>query len=280
MSVAEERKDVTPGAEPVTQHDIPRWRPPHSFWRTVDGNRNNASRASLVAQEQRLRGTSGNILRATILGANDGVLTNFNLVMGVVGAHMAGRSIVITGVAGLMAGALSMALGEFVSVRSGQELNTRALEIEAQQILEYPEQEEAELVQIYEGKGLTNHEARYLAKRIMEDKSVALDTMAREEWGIDPQELGGSPWAAATSSFIAFGVGAAIPLLPYVFFAGNTAMTLAVVLTGLALFGAGVGATYLTARRPILAGLRQVAFGMLAAAITYGIGHLFETRLL
>jgi len=229
---------------------------------------------SVLAQlEGRHRTTGGNTLRAAVLGANDGLLSNLSLVMGVAGADLSSQSILITGVAGLLAGACSMALGEWLSVQSARELYDRQITIERREIEEIPDEEEEELALIYEAKGLPLDQARQLAARLMRDRPQALDTMAREELGIDPEELGGSAWTAAITSFCLFTLGAIVPVAPFIFAQGTIAIRLSLVLSGLALFGIGAGITLLTGRSIWFSGLRQVIFGFTAAAITFAIGR-------
>lgn len=239
------------------------------------------SGAMLSRFEGRHRAIGGNALRAAVLGANDGLVSNFSLVMGVAGATGDREPIVIAGVAGLLAGSLSMALGEWLSVQSSRELYENQIAVEREELEAFPEEEEQELRLIYEAKGLEPADAARLAHKIVTgDPEVALDTMAREELGIDPTELGGSAWVAAITSFVLFAIGAVIPLLPFVFVTGMPAIIVATVLSGLALFGLGAGITLLTGKHPIQAGLRQVGFGLAAAAITFGIGALLGTTVL
>ncbi len=164
--------------------------------------------------EGRHRAASGNALRAAVLGANDGLLSNFSLVMGVTGAQVSADTILVTGLAGLLAGAGSMAMGEWISVQSARELAGHQLEIEAREIEEIPDEEREELALIYEAKGLDRESARALAERQIADRSTALDTLAREELGIDPDELGGSAAVAAGTSFVLFSFGAILPVVP------------------------------------------------------------------
>lgn len=230
---------------------------------------------SVLAQiEGRHRAAGGNTLRAAVLGANDGLLSNLSLVMGVAGADLSGNSILVTGVAGLLAGACSMALGEWLSVQSARELYERQIQIERREVEEVPDEEEEELALIYEAKGLPAAQAKALASRIMADHTTALDTLTREELGIDPQELGGSAWVAAITSFCLFSIGAIVPVSPFIFLKDATAIYLSLLCSGAALFLIGAGITLMTGRSIIYSGTRQVIFGFAAAAITYGIGRL------
>lgn len=233
-----------------------------------------------IAQlEGRHRAIGGNALRAAVLGANDGLLSNFSLVMGVAGAALSGKSVLITGVAGLVAGACSMALGEWLSVQSARELYERQMRVERQEVIEVPEEEAEELALIYQAKGLPEDEAQSLAQRIIKDETTALDTMAREELGINPEEMGGSPWDAAGASFCLFAVGAVIPVAPFFFLSGNLGVAVSAALSALALFGIGAGITLLTGRGALYSGLRQVIFGLLAAGITFGLGRVIGASL-
>lgn len=224
--------------------------------------------------------TGGNALRAAVLGANDGLLSNFSLVMGVAGAQLSGSAILLTGLAGLLAGAGSMAMGEWVSVQSSRELYGQQIAVEARELAEAPEEEEEELVLIYRAKGLPEEQARSLASRLMADQSSALDTLSREELGIDPEELGGSAWGAAAFSFVLFALGASVPVLPFVLFAdASVAVGASAVLSALALFAIGASITLLTGRSVLYSGGRQVLIGAAAAALTYGLGSLLGVSL-
>ncbi len=230
----------------------------------------------LARFEGRHRAVGGNALRAAVLGANDGLVSNFSLVMGVAGAGGDRTAILVAGFAGLLAGALSMALGEWLSVQSARELYANQIAAEAREIAEMPEEEEEELRLIYEAKGVPPEAARDMAHRIITgDRAVAVATMAREELGIDPDELGGSAWVAAGTSFVLFAMGAIVPVIPYLFLTGTPAIVVSAICAGLALFVVGAAITLVTGRGVLRSGLRQLAFGMAAAAITFGIGTLF-----
>ncbi|HKP54416.1 MAG TPA: VIT1/CCC1 transporter family protein [Chloroflexia bacterium] len=216
----------------------------------------------------------GNVLRAAVLGVNDGLVSNLSLVMGVAGAELDGRAILITGLAGLLAGASSMAMGEWLSVQSSRELNSRQLAIEKQHLAQIPEIEAEEFVQMYKAKGLSDELARAVAAQLMENPDHALDTMAREELGINPQDLGGSAWQAAGASFALFAVGAIVPVVPFFFLDHIAAAMVSLVASAIALFVIGAGITRLTGRSIFFAGTRQLLFGLGAAALTYGIGRL------
>jgi len=236
------------------------------------------SGANLARFEGRHQQIGGNALRAAVLGANDGLVSNFSLVMGVAGASTAPEPVVIAGVAGLLAGSLSMALGEWLSVKSSRELYQNQIAVEREELEAFPAEEEEELRLIYEAKGLDSADAGRLASRMMSgDREVVVDMMAREELGIDPDELGGSPWVAAATSFVLFATGALVPLIPFLLGSGPLAIVSSAVLSALALFALGAAITLLTGRDALRAGVRQVAFGLAAAALTFGIGSLLGT---
>jgi vacuolar iron transporter family protein len=230
--------------------------------------------ASLARLEGRHRASGGNALRAAVLGANDGLVSNFSLVMGVAGANLEPKTILLTGMAGLLAGAISMALGEWLSVQSSRELYQRQLQIEQTELETAPEEEQEELALIYQAKGVAPEQARELAARLIGDQGTALDTLAREELGIDPADLGGSAWVAAGTSFLLFALGAIVPVLPYLGVGGSTAVVTSALLSAAALFILGAGTTLFTGRPPVSAGIRQVFFGLAAAAVTFGLGKL------
>jgi VIT1/CCC1 family predicted Fe2+/Mn2+ transporter len=226
------------------------------------------------------RARHGNALRAGVLGSTDGLVSNLSLVMGVAASGAPHETIVVVGLAGLVAGSLSMALGEYLSVQSARELFANELRIEAGQLAASPDAEVAELRGIYERKGVPPRMAAELADHMVRsDPVLALDTMAREELGFDPNELGGSAWVAAGTSLALFALGAVVPLLPFILTGGQIALIAAAGLSAVALFGLGAGITGLTGTNAIRSGLRQVAFGASAAAITYGIGLVVGTAL-
>ena len=167
-----------------------------------------------------------------------------------------------------------MAMGEWISVQSSRELHQHQLDREADEIATDPKHERAELVTLYQRRGLTEEEARGLADRVMSDEGTALEAMAREELGFDPEELGGSATVAATASFVLFVAGAIVPVLPFAFTDGATAVTVSLVASGLALLGIGAAITLLTGRGVWRSALRQLVIGIGAAAITFGMGHL------
>lgn len=221
--------------------------------------------------------SGGNALRAAVLGANDGLLSNFSLVMGVIGAAFSSQTILITGLAGLLAGSGSMAMGEWISVLTSRELYERQVSIEEQEIAEVPAEEEEELALIYEAKGLPGDQAHALAARLMADRKSALDTLSREELGIDPEELGGSARGAAVSSYVLFAVGAIVPVFPFFFLTGWPAIATSVLASAAGLFGLGAATTMFTGRSVLLAGSRQVLVGAAAATLTYVLGAILGT---
>jgi len=229
---------------------------------------------SLAQLEGRHRAGGGNALRAAVLGANDGLVSILSLAMGVAGATNSSSEVLIAGLAGLLAGAGSMALGEWLSVQSSRELYEHQIKIEAEEIAESPQEEQEELSLIFQSKGLPEERARELASHMMTDKANILDTLAREELGIDPDELGGSAYEAAFTSFFLFAIGAAFPILPYFFWAGSTAIFISLAVSGVGLFMIGAAITLMTGRSVWYSGTRQVLVGLAAAGLTFGLGKL------
>lgn len=216
-------------------------------------------------------------LRAAIFGVNDGLVSNVSLIMGVAGAGVSNRFILLAGVAGLLAGAFSMGAGEYVSMRVQREVFERLLHLEAHELAEMPEEERRELAEIYRRKGLSPELADRIALELMRDPRVALETHAREELGLDPGELG-SPWGAAVSSFLTFAFGALVPLAPFLVATGSAAVAASAVLSGALLFAVGAAMSLFTGRRAPLSGLRMLLVGGLAASITYGVGRLLHVN--
>jgi VIT1/CCC1 family predicted Fe2+/Mn2+ transporter len=216
----------------------------------------------------------GNALRAAVLGANDGLVSNLSLVMGVAGAAFSNQTVLVTGLAGLVAGACSMAMGEWLSVQSSRELYQKQIATEADELAQVPDEEKEELVLIYQSKGMDRAAAEQTAERVMAHKEDALDTLVREEIGINPKELGGSAWSAAAASFFVFMIGAIFPVVPFFVLRGNTAVIASVVVSGLALFATGAVTSVFTGRSVAFSGLRQLAIGLGAAAVTFGLGRL------
>jgi len=217
------------------------------------------------------RGGRSGTLRAAVFGANDGLVSNLSLVMGVAGAAADNHIIVLAGVAGLLAGAFSMAAGEYISMQSQREMFENQIAIEREEMRVMPDVEQEELVQIYRAKGLSDEDARKVAARLMADPAKALDTKVREELGLDPDELGSS-WGAAVYSFITFGIGGLIPLVPFLLTSGQPAFVTALGLSFCALFAVGAGVSIVTGRSMLYSGARQVFIGAAAAAVTYAVG--------
>jgi VIT1/CCC1 family predicted Fe2+/Mn2+ transporter len=223
---------------------------------------------------QRHKRVSGGNLRAAVFGVNDGLVSNASLIMGVAGAGLAPELVVTSGVAGLLAGALSMAAGEYVSVRSQREMYEYQIGLERDELAEYPEEEAEELALIYAARGMEITRARDLGQEMIANPEHALETLAREELGLNPRDLG-SPWGAAISSFVAFATGAVLPLTPFLFGAapGRSLLACALV-TGASLFAVGMAISLFTGRSAWRGGLRMVLIGGCAALITHLIGRL------
>ena len=210
-------------------------------------------------------------LRAAVFGVNDGLVSNASLILGVAGAGAAADMIVLSGAAGLLAGAFSMAAGEYVSVRSQREFHEYQISLEREELDQYPQEEAAELALIYQAKGVGAEEAKRMSQTLIEDPDRALDTLAREELGLNPDELG-SPWGAAISSFLAFSLGALIPLLPYLLLSGRTAFLGVLLASGISLFGVGAAISLFTGKQAVLGGSRMLLIGAAAGAATWFIG--------
>jgi VIT1/CCC1 family predicted Fe2+/Mn2+ transporter len=221
----------------------------------------------------------GNALRAAVLGVNDGLVSNMSLVMGVAGAAFSQQTVLVTGLAGLIAGACSMAMGEWLSVQSSRELYQKQIATEKDELAQVPDEEQEELVLIYQSKGMDRPTAEQTAARVMADKSAALDTLVREEIGINPKDLGGSAWSAASASFSVFMLGAIFPVAPFFFVGGNAGVVGSMALSGAALFGSGAVTSIFTGRGALFSGLRQAAIGLAAACVTYALGRLLGVSL-
>ena len=233
----------------------------------------------LGRMEGRHRNVGGNALRAAVLGANDGLCSNLSLIMGVAGASSGEAAPLIAGLAGLLAGACSMALGEWISVTSSRELAQREIRVEAEELEFDPKGEGDELRLIYEAKGLAPKDAEKLSRQLLSQKRSALDTLVREELGIDPNEMGGSATTAALTSFLLFALGAVVPLLPFLLLGGPAAVWTSLALSGAALFGTGAAITLFTGRPVLWTGARQLALGLLAAGAVFGVGRLLGVAL-
>ncbi len=222
---------------------------------------------------------SGGNLRAAVFGVNDGLISNAGLMLGVAGASASHGVILLSGIAGLVAGAISMAAGEYVSVRSQREMYEYQIGLEREELDQYPQEEANELALIYAARGLPRDEAQRLAEALIADHEHALDTLAREELGLNPEDLG-SPAGAAASSLAAFAVGAAIPLLPFVFGAGPASLSMAIALTAIALFAVGATLSLFTGRSALRSGLRMLTIGAAAGGVTYLVGKLLGVSLM
>lgn len=224
--------------------------------------------------ERQHRTVGGNAIRAAVLGGNDGLVSNFSLVMGVAGATAGQQGVLLAGLAGLLAGALSMALGEWISVKSSQELYENQMQLEMDELESNPEGERQEMALIYMAKGMSEEQAHQMSRELMNDKDSAHQFLVREELGINPEELKGSAIEAAVYSFVLFSIGAVIPVLPFMFITGIHAIILSVCLSAAGLFLIGAAITLFTGKNVWYSGIRQVVFGIFAAAITFTIGHL------
>jgi VIT1/CCC1 family predicted Fe2+/Mn2+ transporter len=219
------------------------------------------------------RGDKSGSTRAAVFGISDGLVSNTALVMGFAGAAPSNQTILFAGLAGLLAGAFSMAAGEYVSVASQRDLFRREIELEAAELRDKPEEERKELELIYRAKGLDREQARSVADQIMADPKTALDTLAREELGLDPSELG-NPIKVALSSFIAFAIGASVVVIPYLLTSGTAALVTAIVLAVLAMLIVGGVVGRLSGRGVVFSALRQLAWGSGAALVTFAVGRL------
>lgn len=233
---------------------------------------------AITQRETWHRTGGGGTLRASVFGVSDGLVSNASLVMGFAGAQTQGDVALLAGVAGLLAGAFSMAAGEYVSMRAQRELFERQIELERQELEMSPDEEQREISLIYQAKGLAKEQAEAMAEQLMKDPEVALNTLVREELGLDPSELG-SPWGAAIGSFVAFALGAVVPVIPFIFAPASEEVSAGIVgasagMSGLALFGVGAALALFTGRSPFLSGGRQLALGAAAAALTFAIGSV------
>ncbi len=242
--------------------------------RTILEKEENVSGKHLSKFEKRHRSVGGNAIRAAVLGGNDGLVSNFSLVMGVAGATAGQQGVLLAGSAGLLAGALSMSLGEWISVKSSQELYENQMELEMEELENNPEGEKREIALIYIAKGIPESQAQEMAGEIIKDKEKAHELLVKEELGINAEDLEGSAIEAAVYSFILFAIGAIIPLFPFMFLSGMTAVYLSVAASTVGLFIIGAAITLFTGKNVWFSGMRQVLFGLAAAAVTFGIGKL------
>lgn len=247
--------------------------------RSILDNDARISGTTVARFESRHRSVGGNAIRAAVLGGNDGLVSNFSLVMGVAGATAGQDGVLLAGMAGLLAGALSMSLGEWISVTSSKELYENQMELEMEEIENNPEGEMKEAALIYMAKGIPPEQARQMAEELLGDKTRAHEMLVREELGINAEELKGSAFEAAAYSFVLFAIGAIIPVLPFLFTNGNKAILLSVAASAVGLFLIGAAITLFTGKNMWYSGMRQVLFGLAAAAVTFGIGKLVGTSL-
>jgi len=224
-------------------------------------------------------GGGGNNLRAAVLGVNDGLVSNVSLVMGMAGAASSDHSVLLAGMAGLVAGACSMALGEWLSVNSSREFYQAQIRARAERLAIVPDRGAAHLAELYQAKGLDSGSAEKLAAHLVESPQAALDTVVREDLGIDPGALGGSAYGAAISSFCMFAAGAFFPVAPYLFLHGREAMIGGVLATAVALSVVGMATSLFTGRSMLFSVVRQLGITLVAASITYTLGHLLGVQL-
>ena len=225
----------------------------------------------IASLEGRHRNLSGNAIRAAVLGANDGLVSNLSLIMGIAGASSNSEVVAFAGIAGLLAGSISMALGEWISVRSSREAHERQISIEADELKEFPEEEREELTLIYQSKGFSREEAEAAAGRIFKDPELALETLTREELHLSPIDSN-SPFVAAVSSFALFAFGAILPVIPWLIADGLVALLSSIGLGAVGLFTLGASVTLWTGLNVVYSGLRVLFFGLVAAGVTYSIG--------
>jgi vacuolar iron transporter family protein len=262
-------QDASPEVESIAADE----REHAEIWRRLKDPEYHPDR-DIASRERWHRSGRSGTLRAVIFGVSDGLVSNLALVMGVAGAageH--GSFVLLAGIAGLLAGAFSMAAGEYISMQSQRELFERQIALERAEMEAMPEEEEAEMAALYRAKGFQDEEAKAIAHRLFENPEHALDQLIREELGLDPDELG-SPIGAAAGSFAAFAIGAFVPVLPYLLLTGTTAFVVSLVLSLIALFLVGAGVSLLTGRGVLFSGFRQVGIGAAAAIVTYVVGSV------
>jgi VIT1/CCC1 family predicted Fe2+/Mn2+ transporter/rubrerythrin len=276
MLLRGEAKDINTYSLDPEAHDLAKEEREHG--RTLRNLLNGQDSTKTVRSERGHFGSTSGNLRAAVLGVNDGLVSNFSLVMGMAGGTSDTNIVLLAGVAGLLAGAFSMAAGEYVSIRSQRDVYEHQIILEKAEIEMWPEEEEEELVLIYQAKGLSKEDASTIAKRMMSNTEVALDTMAREELGLNPSELG-SPWGASLSSFAAFVTGAIVPIVPYLLGATGMAIPISATLSAGALLTVGGVLAWMTNRNVAWGALRMVVAGGAAAAVTFGIGSIIGTSL-
>jgi VIT1/CCC1 family predicted Fe2+/Mn2+ transporter/rubrerythrin len=247
--------------------------------RAILQNEEKVSVNQITRFESRHRTVGGNAIRAAVLGGNDGLVSNFSLVMGIAGATSGNQGVLLAGLAGLLAGALSMALGEWISVKSSQELHENQMQLEMDELESNPAGEQQELALIYMAKGIPEKQAHEMAAETMKDKDQAYNVLVKEELGINAEDLKGSAIEAALYSFFLFSIGAIIPVLPFIFTSGMKAIIISVCMSAVGLFIIGSAITLFTGKNVWFSGFRQVFFGLAAAAITFGIGKIIGVSL-
>ena len=230
-----------------------------------------------IGEQHRTVGEGGS-LRAAGFGVNDGLVSNAGLILGVAGAGASSATILLAGVAGLLAGAFSMAAGEYVSMRSQREMYEYQIALEKAELDAYPEEEAEELALIYEARGVPLESARRHAAQLIADPANALDTLTREELGLNPEDLG-SPWGAAIASFVAFAIGGAVPLVPFAVAPAPYALVASVASATAGLFLAGAATSLFTGRAAFFGGARMLGIGAAAGLVTYSIGALLGAGL-
>ncbi len=274
MVMANELADVTMYDDQPDAAGLPQQERSHARVFSAMARRRGVSGSEIAARERWHRRDAGGGLRAAVFGVNDGLVSNLSLVFGVAGANPGRHFILLAGLAGLIAGSFSMGAGEFISITSQRELFERQIALEKDELETAPEEEAEELALIYQAKGIPRADAERLAQRMIGDKDVALDTLTREELGLDPEALG-SPWTAASSSAVSFATGAILPVLPY-FFSMNRwlALGLSAALAAVALIAVGLGISLVNGRSPWLSAGRMLLVGTIAAAVTVSVGHV------
>jgi VIT1/CCC1 family predicted Fe2+/Mn2+ transporter len=279
LAVSETRDSAAYDAQPEAKAaGLPADERSHALLMRAAAGKGGLTGSTIALLEGRHRG-GGNTLRAAVLGANDGLVSNLSLVMGVAGAAATESTLLLTGLAGLFAGACSMAMGEWLSVTSSRELYQSQIATEAEELRDTPQEEKEELVLIYQAKGIAEPQARALADRLLGNEGTALDALAREELGVDPDQLGGSAWTAATWSFLLFSAGAIVPAAPFAFLSGVTALLTGIGASALALVLIGAATSLFTGRSALFSGIRQLLIGLAAAAVTYGAGAVVGVSL-
>jgi vacuolar iron transporter family protein len=231
------------------------------------------ARGSQAPGAEHHRNVQGGVVRAGVFGVSDGLLTNISLILGVAGASPGAGVVRLAGLAGLVAGAFSMAAGEYVSMSAQSELIRREVAVEREALRRSPDEETRELVAVYVRRGVPHDTAQRVAEALMSDPEVALEVHSREELGVDPSRTG-SPWGAAASSLVSFAVGALVPLFPWFFASGWSAVVASIVLGALATLSVGAGVGHFSDRSVVRSALRQLLIAAVAAAITFAIGRL------